>query len=122
MDAEKVLDVQIVEGEPTVQITPLKQESLDKIAMAHRKKANGRSMWEDHVYDRLPPLVPVGTTRFDTREDRKIEETIRYYICTWNAVVALYDRLPWPIRWLVLPPILKVGAIVLSLLRDWLLV
>ncbi|KAK8029047.1 hypothetical protein PG991_006103 [Apiospora marii] len=76
-------------------------------------------MRDDHVYDRLTALVPAGTTRFDTQEDREAEEAVRYYIRTWNAVAALYDRLPWVIRWLVLPPVIKVGAIVFALLRYW---
>ncbi|KAK7981696.1 hypothetical protein PG988_003934 [Apiospora saccharicola] len=101
------------------------EHQLDTIMAAHRERDDrhrldiDQSMGKDFVYDQLPPLVPAGSTIFDTREDRNTEAAIRYYIHTWNAVAALHDRQYWPVRWLVLPPVVMVGTITLDLLGRW---
>ncbi|KAK8128496.1 hypothetical protein PG984_009604 [Apiospora sp. TS-2023a] len=101
------------------------EHQLDTIMAAHRERDDryrldiDQSMGKDFVHDQLPPLVPAGSTLFDTREDRNTEAAIRYYIHTWNAVAALHDRQYWPVRWLVLPPVVKVGTITLDLLGRW---
>lgn len=105
------------------------ENQLHDIMGAHHKRVEADGLYqlhmdtfmrEEHVYDRLPPLLAAGTTRFETWEDRKTEEAIRYYIRTWNAIAALYDRQYWPIRWLLLLPVVKMGVIALTLLGRWL--